>query len=49
MTRIEQLELIKEILYRLDEASGDTLDKKLENAIYNVNIDIEIEKYGKCY
>lgn len=49
MTRIEQLELIKEVIERLDEVIGDTIDEKISNALHNVNVDIEIEKYGRCY
>ena len=40
MTRIEQLELIKEVFDRLDRVVGDTIDEKISNALYNVNVDI---------
>ena len=49
MTKIEQLELIKEVFERLDEVIGDTIDEKISNALHNVKVDIEIEKYGRCY
>ncbi len=47
MTRVEQLELIEEMLQRLDSVAGDTIDEKLSMALHNVKIDIQIEKYGK--
>ena len=45
MTRIEQLELIKEVIERLDKVAGDTIDERISNALHNINVDIEIEKY----
>lgn len=45
MTRIEQLELIKEVIERLDKVVGDTIDERISNALHNINVDMEIEKY----